>query len=251
MNTPILIDASSFQRAWVDVVAMLQSNHWELWDVVARIDNPMLIDQTFDKKVKEHADKIGILTPRKVSYTIFPDTYAKQKKNYYELRDSYIKRLYPKLMKKERSGWGTYFQRMVNYETVLNGEIVYVDQLGKIIESMGKNKNVHRAAYTVNISRPGSDNIKLRGAPCLNTLAFREESVGKDSKRLSLTAFYRNHDFLERAYGNYKGLCNLLIYLASQTHAEVGTLTCISSHAEVTRYKRLLRNFIEKEEPII
>ncbi len=51
--------------------------------------------------------------------------------------------------------------------------------------------------------------------------------------QLSLLCVYRNHDFLERAYGNYWGLCYLLNLIACETNMEPGTLTCISSHAYI------------------
>jgi thymidylate synthase len=62
---------------------------------------------------------------------------------------------------------------------------------------------------------------------------------------LSLMCIYRNHDFLERAYGNYWGLLNLLKFLAHETNLNVGVLTCISSHAYVDKKKTELKNFLE------
>jgi len=54
-----------------------------------------------------------------------------------------------------------------------------------------------------------------------------------------------NHDFLERAYGNYWGLCNLLAFLAREVGGEPGPLTCMSSHAYVSGRKTALKALVE------
>ena len=60
-----------------------------------------------------------------------------------------------------------------------------------------------------------------------------------------MLAVYRNHDFLERAYGNYWGLCNLTGFLAPEVDATPGPITCVSSHAYVSEKKTALKAFVE------
>lgn len=62
---------------------------------------------------------------------------------------------------------------------------------------------------------------------------------------LGLLAVYRNHDFLERAYGNYWGLCNLLNFIANEVGATPGPLTCVSSHAYVDKKKTAFKTLLE------
>jgi len=51
--------------------------------------------------------------------------------------------------------------------------------------------------------------------------------------RLHMTAVYRNHQFVRRAYGNYLGLGSLLGFVAREAACEVGELMC--SHRMRTR----------------
>jgi hypothetical protein len=64
---------------------------------------------------------------------------------------------------------------------------------------------------------------------------------------LGVLAVYRNHDFLQKAYGNYWALCNLLCFLAKETNTIAGPLTCVSSHAYVEgKQRRALWKFLEE-----
>lgn len=243
MDTPILINCRGYQSAWVAAVQELINHKCEIWDLVVRIDDPKEYCKDFDIRYNEYAEQNNLLTSKQVSYTIFPQS-ARKSRSHDELRDHYLNRVFPKLMRMERHGWGTYFERMVNYAVYKNGKTEHVDQLGKIINSINRAERVYRAAYTMVIMRPGSENAKLRGAPCLNTLAVRLENLN-GMRIVHLTAFYRNHDFSERAYGNYRGLCDLLSYIADETNSIAGSLTCISSHAFLGKPKKLVVDLIK------
>jgi thymidylate synthase len=80
------------------------------------------------------------------------------------------------------------------------------------------------------------------GAPCLNYVAVQLDA---DTKTMGLLAVYRNHDFFERAYGNYWGLCNLLRFMAKETNFNPGVLTCVSSHAYVDKNKTEFKSFVQ------
>jgi hypothetical protein len=118
-----------------------------------------------------------------------------------------------------------------------------VNQLGNIISAIRGRANLSKAAYTVVIQRPGGETIRPLGGPCLNYLAVQAEPGNR--RQIGLLAVYRNHDFLERAYGNYWGLCNLVRFLAKEVGGDPGPLTCISSHAFVDKKKTALRAFVE------
>jgi hypothetical protein len=64
-----------------------------------------------------------------------------------------------------------------------------------------------------------------------------ENSSDNNMKIINLLAVYRNHDFTERTYGNYYGLCNLIKYISKETKSHIGTFTCVSSHASAPEYK--------------
>jgi thymidylate synthase len=238
MNTPIVICEMNFQEAWRKACIILSENNWELWDVIVEVQKPLNIDEDYNEVVTKFAKDHRLIKPKDVAYTIFPYGFYDLCKDSEQLYKKYW-RFYRYTRKKEHSGWGTYFERMIGYE---NGTKP-VDQLGNIIKSINLSDRILRAAYTMIIPKPGYENIRHLGSPCLNYVAIRTEPT-QSGRRINLLAVYRNHDFLERAYGNYFGLCKLLEYIACETNSEVGRLTCISSHAYVPELKKDLRNFI-------
>ena len=48
-----------------------------------------------------------------------------------------------------------------------------------------------------------------------------------------LTAMYRNHTYITRCLGNLIGLGRLQAFVAKEAGLKVGSLTCISTHAEL------------------
>jgi hypothetical protein len=48
-----------------------------------------------------------------------------------------------------------------------------------------------------------------------------------------MTAYYRSHYFIERAYGNYLGLSRLQAFIAEAAGISPGPLICISGHARL------------------
>ena len=70
------------------------------------------------------------------------------------------------------------------------------------------------------------DNSARIGFPCLSMVSFH-----LDGAKLHLAAHYRNQHFIERAYGNYLGLGQLLGYVAAAAGLEVGELLVVAGHA--------------------
>ena len=238
-NDPITISAGSFQQAWIEVIRKLMSNHWELCNLMVQIKEPCSIDQYIHEQVSAFSQREGLLGPKHVAYTIFPHGLYTHKDNAPDLFEAYNRRngMYERLHRRKR-GWGTYFQRMTHYEQ--QGSLV--NQLKNIIDAINERNTVSKAAYTIIIQKPGGETIKPLGAPCLNYIAVQIEQ--SERLMLGLLAVYRNHDFLERAYGNYWGLCNLLNFIATEVQASPGPLTCVSSHAYVDKKKIALKALI-------
>ena len=171
-----------------------------------------------------------------VAYTIFPQGLAKRR-TASDLFTAYNRTR--GFFDRKKTSWGTYFRRMTHYE----GRGGPVNQLARIIEAINSRKACHRAAYTVAIQQPGGENVRPRGAPCLNYLAVQMEP--DHPRTISLLAVYRNHDVVERAYGNFVGLGWLLRFLCSETNSSVGQLTCLSAHAYIDRSVRALRALLQ------
>jgi thymidylate synthase len=127
---------------------------------------------------------------------------------------------------------------MISYPTPIGD----IDQLGGIIDNINDRSINYGASYIIIIPCPNKDLNKIMGAPCLNYITIQTEKIpNPDNKKIiNMLAVYRNHDFTRKAYGNYFGLSNLLKYIAHETNSQIGTLTCVSSHAFVTDYRSAL-----------
>jgi len=240
INEPVRIVTHDFQNAWLEVVKQLMSYHWEVRNLIVQIKDPSAIDQGFHDKMESFARAQSILGPKHVAYTIFPHGLYKYKGDATGLFTAYNKQrgLYDRI----KTGWGTYFRRMTNYE----GAYGTVNQLANIISAIRDRDNLSKAAYTIVIQHPGGETVRPLGGPCLNYVAVQAEPAQSvDLVTFGLLAVYRNHDFLERAYGNYWGLCNLIRFLAKETGGASGPLTCVSSHAYVSGKKTALKTLVE------
>jgi len=239
INEPVALTTESFQQAWLEVVRLLMTSHWDLHNLMVQVRNPHLFDESFHGRVTDFARRETLLGPKHVAYTIFPHGLYQKIGNSQRFFEAYNRPngLYERLHRRKPS-WGTYFRRMTHYDK--GGDVV--NQLGNIIEAIRTRENVSRAAYTVVIQNPGGETVRPLGGPCLNYLAFQIKP-GR-SLVMGLLAVYRNHDFLERAYGNYWGLCNLLSFLANEVETVIGPLTCVSSHAYVSQKKGALKTFV-------
>jgi len=230
----------NFQQAWIEVVKQLIENQWELCNLMVQIKNPCFFNQNIHKSISMFAEREGLLGPKHVAYTIFPHGLYTLSDNASGLFEAYNRKngMYDRLHRR-KTGWGTYFRRMTYYEK--NGNIV--NQLGNIIDAINDRDAVSKAAYTIIIQNPGGETVRPLGGPCLNYMAVQIEQ--SKHMTLGLLAVYRNHDFLERAYGNYWGLCNLLKFIAKEVNAMPGPLTCVSSHAYVAGKKTALKSLID------
>lgn len=237
MNKPIIVCEDSFQIAWAKALFELRTNQWNAWNVIVQINHPELFEKKIHNLFEDFANNNNLISPKHVAHTIFPQTFYMKGISKQKLYTKYM-RFFKRPREKTRSGWGTYFERMIKYPAP-NGDI---DQLGNIINNINSRVKNYGASYTIVIPCPHRDLNKIMGAPCLNYITIQTENDTKlkNMKIINMLAVYRNHDFTNRTYGNYLGLCNLLKYLANETNSNIGTLTCVSSHAFVPEHRSLL-----------
>lgn len=234
MNVPIQIVAPNFQLAWANAISRLKENHWSVWNLVVQIENPCECDLDFHALLTSFAKQNNLITPKQVAFTIFPYTYYNHSNSKEELYQKYW-RFFRYTRKKAHRGWGTYFERMIRYNPY-GREGEEVDQLSTVIDGIKSRSRNYGASYVMIIPYPQRDGRRQMGAPCLNYITVQVEQ-GPTGLQTNLLAVYRNHDFLERAYGNYFGLCELLKYISQESGTCVGKVTCVSSHAFVARRK--------------
>jgi len=242
MNRPIMIYEDSFQTAWAKAIIALRDNHWKAWNLIVQIDYPNFSDKKINELLVRFANEHNLITPKHVAHTIFPQTFYRENIS----RDRFYKkywRFFKSSRKKPHSGWGTYFERMIKYTTPAGD----IDQLGNIIDNIKNRQTNYGASYNIITPYPHRDLNRIMGAPCLGYVTIQVEYVDelKDNKEINLFAVYRNHDFTERAYGNYLGLCNLIKYISYETNSKIGSLTCVSSCADIPKHKTKLLDIAE------
>jgi hypothetical protein len=171
----------------------------------------------------------GLPSVGTVANTIFPRRLAARSSGPSSLTQRY-RHLLPRLKRNPKNRTGLYFERMVAFETAGHP----IDQLESLIDKLRAARTAVGGAmssrYEIAIYDPLHDHNKMRGFPCLSFLSFHLHE-----QHLHLGAYYRNHNFVERAYGNYVGLGGLLSYVAAEASWQPGEMLIVSGHASIER----------------
>lgn len=144
--------------------------------------------------------------------------------------------------------WGTYFDRMTRrtspdgravnpLETLVEKLRTAASPKGRTYQSVFELCPTNPATELVEVEmgeelatyEPTHDANFLRGGPCLSHLSFK--ITGRT--HVDLTAIYRSHHYCSRALGNLIGLSRLLRFAAQEANLSIGTLSCLSTHAEL------------------
>jgi hypothetical protein len=147
--------------------------------------------------------------------------------------DVFLDNVLKKVRRSER--WsGYYFERMIQYP-VPTGKPP--NQLWDIVERL-KNGDVRALnKFELSLFDPVRDvDNSPYGGQCLSFVSFKVMPVSK--RMLNLTAMYRNHFYIEKLMGNLIGLGRLMDFVAHEAGLKVGSLTVISTHAEIDQPRR-------------
>lgn len=248
----IPFSARSISQCWLSVAEFLcKEPDQRAFHVFLEVSNP-LEDSPEDGQVMELVDALlqekGKRPLRTVANTIFPaDLYRRSLGGAKGIYDHYPEEVVPLLKRSADWRWGTYAYRLVRRERSDGTLEVHprtgapLNPLREVVERI-KLLNAQRvpnyAAYEIGLLEPVIDlpitDLKTdrtpRGGPCLSHLSFKIVP-GEDGRTLDLCAFYRNHDYFEKALGNFIGLRNLLAFAANEAQLAPGRLVIISSQA--------------------
>jgi thymidylate synthase len=147
-------------------------------------------------------------------------------------------------MKRMTRDWGRYFDRLTNWTKVRNGQITTINPLQELVTFMQaqiRRGRTYRNVYEMAIYDPARDAGKISNRQCLSFLSFKLIP----EHRLLLTAVYRNHTYIARGLGNFIGLGRLQAFVAQQSGATLGSLTCVSTHAEIDHFRTNHNGIIE------
>ena len=188
------------------------------------------IKNQLDNLLKRHKSQ----SIKTVANTIFPISMWNPKKSRCELFSRY-NRIIPKLKEMSpKNRHGLYFQKMISMKKIniqKNYKVEEMNQLEFIINLYQSRTGVRRSVLQIAIFDPHVDHTKAaqKGFPCLQHITF---SPCKKTSTLSVNAFYANHYIVERAYGNYLGLCNLGKFIAYQLRLRLSRVTCFAGIAQ-------------------
>ena len=242
----------SCAQAWVAACESVMLTHNQGYNVVIDVEDAFNHSEKdnevishVDKFLKSHEKTNPIIT---VANTIFPQSLlvAHGPKEFYEI----YHRDFAKFS--TTKNWGRYFERMTRHvDRKGNGINPLQDLIDKMKRNESKGKCV-KAVYEVAIDpadakeeaaedaaptedhditiyQPSRDRKRPLGGPCLSYLSFKRHP----EQGLLLTVMYRNHYYITRLLGNLIGLGRLQAFVATQTGIPLGSLTVISTHAEL------------------
>lgn len=221
----------SCAKAWLAAANhLLALRPREAFNVVIDVSSPTL-ETNVDRAIIEEVDRFlqhhKKPPTRSVANTIFPlSTYERHGAPAFY--DVYLKKVFPR---KAHGDWGRYFERMINLKTGRANEST--NPLSNLVDRMREQVHEHdrtfKNIYELAVYDPIRDARRQMNRQCLSFMSFKLDC----ENRLMLTALYRNHYYIQRLLGNLQGLANLMNFVAKEAKVKVGSLTIVSTHAEV------------------
>ena len=244
MSTAVV--GRNLSEAWLSAFELLLSDGGEAVNLAVTIADPAAEDlgvrQSLDAFLEARRSKgrprHGVERVSTVANTIFPQSLYRP-----GLRENARAHLYglthdARRVSRRRNRSDTYFGRLVAWpgdEGQFNQLERAITRLSSEHERGRRNGNAYELglvhardeflAGSMAMYGPGLDN-RIIGFPCLSHI-----SLSLSRGTVHMTALYRNHELVRRAYGNYLGLARLLAFIARESGWEMGEIMCISSHA--------------------
>ena len=225
-------------QGWLHAALAVKTAGGEAHNVVIDIADPLAESETDAAIIREvdvflrghHRNSLS-----GVANTIFPQSLYDRhgpEAFYGVYRDTVLPR-----MKQMTRDWGRYFDRLTAWKKVRGAEVKVINPLEELVAFMKgqiASDRTYRNAYEMTVFDPARDAGKVSNRQCLSFLSFK---LTQDNELL-LTVMYRNHAYIARGLGNFIGLGRLMAFVAEQSGATVGSLTCISTHAEIDHDKK-------------
>jgi thymidylate synthase len=232
-------------QAWLAAAAAVQDAGGEAYNVVIDSADPLAVagpDEAILGEVDRFLRAHHVNTLAGVANTIFPQSLL-DRHGSEGLYTAYNEKVLPR-MKQMTHDWGRYFERMTAWKKVKGKDVTIINPLDDLIGFMRaqiESDRTYRNAYEMTIYDPARDAGKVSNRQCLSFLSFK---LTRD-KKLLLTVMYRNHAYVARGLGNFLGLGRLQAFVAAQSGATLGSLTCISTHAEIDASKKTQNGVVQ------
>lgn len=218
-----LIEAQCPLSAWKAGCRQLLEGDSQLFNLITSIDSPTTFDmnevcQHSPNHVKPGANNVG-----DVINTIFPLSLAAKHQDRADLYSRYLT-IHDRAhrWRRGRHAWGTYFERLIRFPKSDNK-----NQLEIAIEKLNNWPRRNTTGLVFHLSSPATDAPRTRGGPCWHF----GEILWRSDNTLDLVVVYRNHDYFNKALGNFVGLGALLNFICINSGKQAGKLVCHSIHA--------------------
>jgi hypothetical protein len=142
-----------------------------------------------------------------------------------------------------RNRFGVYFQRMIAYGPQ------EMNQLKHVIETYGR-RNRRVSGLQISVFDPLLDhtNEPRRGFPCLQQVNF----ILGEANTVQVAGVYALQYLIDRAYGNYLGLCRLGEFFAHETNRTLTGMQCMVPKAALGNVnKTAIKPLVERLRQII
>jgi thymidylate synthase len=236
----IIVDSDNALQAWQEGCHQLCNSDSSIFNMVTTISQPSVFDESWltDFNTKSFNAREASLID--VVNTIFPYRLRQRHPNRHEFYKAYIARhIRAKRMRPRSKRWGTYFERLISF----GGNSI--NQLEEIICTLEHRQRDYHASLVMHTSSAETDSlIKTIGNPCLQYL----ELLSEHPNSLSLLVVYRNHDYLNKAFGNFIGLSKLLEFICNEAGKQPGNLICHSAHAYFNCSKNAIKKFAKIDQ---
>ena len=232
-------------QGWLAAATAVQDRGGEAHNVIIDIAHPLAERET-DAAIICEVDAFLRRHHRNslsgVANTIFPQsTYDRHgPEAFYGV---YRETVLPRVRQMTRD-WGRYFDRLTTWKKVRGSEVTLINPLDDLVQFMKAqvgSDRTYRNTYEMTVFDPTRDAGKVSNRQCLSFLSFKLTY----EKQILLTVMYRNHAYIARGLGNFIGLGRLMAFVAEQTGATVGSLTCVSTHAEIDYGKNTRDGVVE------
>jgi len=210
-------------EAWRSGAQKLLQNNGKTFHLLTEISRPCAIDPQWLVDYSPHQVRSGANNIRDVVDTIFPITLRNRISVRHDMYRSYLVR-HRRAMRwnGNRGRWGTYFERLIAF-----GDNAGPNQLEQAISKLSTWPQRNTTGLVFHLSSPVTDRPRTRGGPCWHF----GEILWQANNIIDLAVVYRNHDFFNKALGNFIGLGQLLKFIAEESGKTPGKLICHSMHA--------------------
>jgi thymidylate synthase len=252
-SEPLLISRTNLSHAWACAfLHIIDHPGREISPLVVSISGFTDGIPNEDTDIRQSLDKCladgGDQQINTVANTIFPHSlWRLSKYERKEFFERYINNFLPraKAIKscKPKNRRGLYFERLIAFGS---DDQPKVNQLEYIIDQYQKRPGVRKSMLQASIFDPREDHITnpYIPFPCLQHVSFVPQK-----STLTMNAFYATQQLLNKAYGNYLGLCRLGNFMAHEMGLTFSKMNCFVGVAKLEHIGE--EEKIPKNDPIL